>query len=114
MDQIEIVESMMIPIDTARKDVNWVDGTPYDANDEDHVSEWAMATVFARFKPGDMVDQDYMKELIYHAKIQQMLDSMVERGFMNAIWDPKQEAVVYNLTQLGEALGAEIAKRQGL
>ena len=111
MPKITITPSMFIPIETARRDIDYGTGDAYNGDDE-HCSEWAMAVAVAQFKAGQEIEEQELLDAMQMAKVQQHIDTLVDRGLMHAVWDDKQEAVVYGLTPLGFKVAEELEKRK--
>jgi len=82
-----------INIDTARKDIDFATGDPYDVDNPEHISEWTAAMVINTYPIGTIVDMDEIDEKLDAMKIQQTLDRLCDAGLVEAAWDG--ENVVY-------------------
>ena len=102
---------MFISIESARKDIDYGTGDAYDGDNEEHCSEWAMAVAVGNFKAGQEIDEEQLLDQMQLAKVQQHIDTLVDKGLMHAVWDSTQEAVVYGLTPLGLRVADELEKR---
>lgn len=91
--EILIEEDMGPCLDEARKNIDFGTNNRYDRDNEDHISEWAMAIAISSFKPGDIVPMPTFQYRCKMAKIQQTLSELVDEGEIDAFWDG--EAVVY-------------------
>lgn len=111
MPKITISPDMFIPIESARRDIDYGTGDAYNGDNDEHCSEWAMAVAVAHFKAGQEIEEQELLDAMQMAKVQQHIDTLVDKGLMHAVWDDKQEAVVYGLTTLGHRVAEELEKR---
>lgn len=102
MKHFKITEDMLVPIESAKKDIDFYTEEPYDVDNEQHVSYWAMAVALNHFKIGELVPEEELRIKINGAKIQQLIDHMISRGLMESYWDPEQQEIVYRVTKKGE------------
>jgi len=97
-----------IPLETARKDVCYDTGEPFDP-DSDDFSEWMIAHALAQYNIGDNVSSEDFNTKLHEARTQQILDDMVESGLIVMSWDPETGEPVYSISELGKT---EIEKRR--
>ena len=83
-----------ISIQKARKDICDDGVTPYKGK-TDQISEWAAAFALSKFKINQRVSQKELEKAISEAVIQQTLDSMIQDGLVEAMWDEEKGDVVY-------------------
>jgi len=100
MEEEFLVQSLP-PIEGARKDIN-LDGGPYDPDDPEQCSEWAFAIALNRYKVGDFVAESELHQAIEEAKIQQVIDKLVDMGHMECVWDPESGEPAYVITDKGQ------------
>ena len=91
------------PIEGARKDLTPHD-EEYDPDNIDHYSEWAYAIALREFEIGQEITEDEMREALELAKTQQVLDTLIEKGYIHMVWDEEQEEPTYYATEAGEAI----------
>jgi len=90
-----------ILIESASKTVDYATKKLYDHNKDRHFSEWAMACTLAHFKIGEKVPINKFKEVLAHAKLQQMLDQECEEGRIEAVWVDDKQEIGYRITPKG-------------
>ena len=69
-----------------------LDGKP--ATDE-NISEWAFAYAAAAFKAGERIKYSDFADRVKDAHLQQILDDLVNRGFLEVCYDEKEECLKY-------------------
>lgn len=84
-DETLIVEAHEPSLKTARKDV-CCDGTPFTGAAE-QVSEWATAYALSRFKIGQEISIEEFHKALNEGLATQYMNSMVDLGLADAIWD---------------------------
>ena len=85
-------------ISQSRKDVEYGTGDPYDPNNPDSISEWAVAVAFSHYSIGDVVDSEELEEKIQEAMALQVLNQMVDDGLI-VMSLGKDNEPVYSLKQ---------------
>ena len=64
MDYVTIIDEIRIPLETARKDMDFGTKTTYNPDRADHFSEWAVAAAMSQYKNGSVVpDVDFKREI---------------------------------------------------
>lgn len=92
-----------LSIEKARKDINYETKQHFDIEKDDQiVSEWAMAIALANFKIGQKVSYEDFGKAVEEARLQQILDNMVDKGdIMMSVNDNGE--IVYAITDQGAA-----------
>jgi hypothetical protein len=93
------VISRKIPLEKARKDVDWSTGEEYDPDNPSGFSEWAFAFAIARWNIGDKISAKELQEALMDAKMKQTLDDLVEAGYISSTWDTESEEECYFMTE---------------
>jgi hypothetical protein len=107
---IFIREGMCPPLDKARKHIDYGTENAYDPENNDHISEWAMAMAVANYNVGQEVPFEEFHKQVVLCKQEQMLIDLVERGIMEAYWDGQGTA--YRVTPKGIRAHAEYKQRK--
>lgn len=95
-----------INIENARKDICFDTLLPYDPNNEEHVSEWAMAIALQNFKIDVTITVEEFTDAVNSAMCLQTLNTMVDKGLLKMSWNGDEP--VYSLTEEGKELGQAI------
>lgn len=98
MDE-KVIIMEILPLGEARKDIQYGTEEPYDANDPEQVSEWAVAFAMSHFRVGDEVFLSEINEKIQMGQLQQTLDDMVEDGIIECYFDEEENDLVYRAKQ---------------
>jgi len=72
---------------TARKDIDAFTQEPYNEDNDAHISEWALGVAMNSYKVGEETTEDEFRQRCSSSKLQQTLDSMCEKGLIEAIWE---------------------------
>lgn len=83
----EFVIEDTLNIEESSKDIDYATGDTYDENNEEHVSEWAMAVALSQFKLGQTITFKELHDAVTLAQLQQTLDRMVEKGVLEVYWE---------------------------
>lgn len=110
-DEYFIIEEH-IPLDGANKSFNYGTDEPYDIQNDDHISEWALAWAMSHYKVGQSIPIKEFQEMCHRGKVQQLIDQQCELGLIEAVWNPKTCDVGYKITQKGIEAVETIKKRQ--
>ena len=105
-----ILEPYMLPSE-ASKTIS-IEGNPIDKNDEDAISQWVWASVVYHFKDQESVSGEELDDAIHLFYTQQMLDSLTDKGLVEAIWSEEKGEIVYAATEAAKkALENEESRR---
>lgn len=89
-----VVITEHIPLAEARKNVIYGTEEPY-LGKQETFSEWAMVAAFTNYQVGQAVDWDAFCKTLIECQTQQELNTLVELGLIDAVWDEKQCVTVY-------------------
>ena len=82
------------------------DGLPFNVfedSDSNRVSKWAAAYAFQQWNLGDEVSFEELEEQLSIAHTQQLLDALIEKGYMEALMpEDMSSEVTYRLTSYGK------------
>jgi DNA-binding MarR family transcriptional regulator len=108
---MEYVVEKIIKLEGASK-THTLAGEPYDEDNPQHFSEWAVAFALARFHIGDVIKEEVLHKLLSDAKTQQTVDSLVAKGLFEETWDPDKGEPAYALTEEGKEVAENILKSE--
>lgn len=92
----------------ARKDIDVGTGGPFDADNPDHISEWAMAFGLSLFKSKQEFTEEEFYEAVKLGTCQQIIDGLCEKGIMESYWDEEQQTICYICTDLGKKVADKL------
>ena len=96
-----------IPIESARKDIDYGTNEPFNFKNRDHISEWAMAVALSKFPIGNTVTMVEWRQAVCEALFDQEMDAQIEAGNAVAFWNERTSSLDYALTEQGEKVTLE-------
>jgi len=96
--QPDVIIPEHIVLENARKNIIYDSEEPF-LGQRAKFSEWAVIRAFSNYKVGERVPWAEFSKTLIEAQTEQELNHLIELGLIDAIWDEKQEAIVFKARQ---------------
>jgi hypothetical protein len=83
------------------KTIDYFTSEPYDADNDEHFSVWAVGVALSKFDIGDIIELDEWWDALYDAKLEQVMSDLADRGLVNMTIDADGN-IGYALTETGK------------